>query len=41
MGALALPNYLDVEPEINEKFVLNNYIGKDLDEIVENVRFEV
>uniref|UniRef100_A0A915NZA7 B box-type domain-containing protein n=1 Tax=Meloidogyne floridensis TaxID=298350 RepID=A0A915NZA7_9BILA len=38
LGALALPNYLDVEPEINEIFVLNNNFGKDLDEIVENVR---
>uniref|UniRef100_A0A915MFQ4 Uncharacterized protein n=1 Tax=Meloidogyne javanica TaxID=6303 RepID=A0A915MFQ4_MELJA len=38
LGALALPNYLDVEPEINDRYVLNNYIAKDLDEIVESVR---
>uniref|UniRef100_A0A915MRV7 RING finger protein 207 n=3 Tax=Meloidogyne incognita group TaxID=654580 RepID=A0A915MRV7_MELJA len=37
LGALALPNYLDVEPEINQKFVLNKNFEKDLDEIVENV----
>uniref|UniRef100_A0A914LCL4 Uncharacterized protein n=1 Tax=Meloidogyne incognita TaxID=6306 RepID=A0A914LCL4_MELIC len=38
LGALVLPNYLDVEPEINDRYVLNNYIAKDLDEIVESVR---